>query len=102
MPKCKITVEKMMFHPELAKEYEVPDLYELCPHFEEGQTFEVDTLTGLPEGFGCSWAWTNIHPYFVHLMLGGTFSWSKDEGSTIACCSDPVRPVVFKLERIED
>lgn len=28
--------------------------------------------------------------------------WSNDERLMIACCNDGTRPVVFKLERIDD
>jgi uncharacterized repeat protein (TIGR04076 family) len=35
------------------------------------------------------------------MMLGAKFStWMNDEDTFIACCSDGIKPVVFKLERI--
>jgi uncharacterized repeat protein (TIGR04076 family) len=36
---------------------------------------------------------------------GGAFfdgRWMKQENTMIACCNDGVRPVVFKLERIDE
>jgi len=34
------------------------------------------------------------------LAFGGDFPWFKEKGIAISCCSDGLRPVVFKLERI--
>jgi len=36
----------------------------------------------------------------VHLALGGEFPWMKREGTMISCCTDGLRPVLYKLERI--
>jgi uncharacterized repeat protein (TIGR04076 family) len=33
--------------------------------------------------------------------MGGDFHWMKEPGTLIACCNDGVRPVVFRLERID-
>ncbi|RLB26553.1 MAG: TIGR04076 family protein, partial [Deltaproteobacteria bacterium] len=30
------------------------------------------------------------------------YPWLKQKGVAIACCTDGLRPVIFKLERIED
>lgn len=34
-------------------------------------------------------------------MMGGAFPSSKKSGTNIACCVDGVRPVIFKIERLE-
>jgi len=40
-------------------------------------------------------------------LAGGNFShgifegWMKDTRTMIACCSDGIRPVVFRIERID-
>ena len=100
MARCKITVLRLMFNEDLAKEYakEVG----VCPQFEEGQVFTSDGVK--PEGF-CEEAWTAIGKYvFTFSSGGGGFfkgNWMKDEKVMIACCNDGVRPVVFKLERID-
>jgi len=53
----------------------------------------------MPEGF-CSWAWADIQRDVIHMGLGGDFPWMKKPGVMISCCTDGLRPVVFKLERI--
>jgi hypothetical protein len=37
----------------------------------------------------------------VMIVFGGDFSWMKQPGMVITCCADPMRPVVFKIERID-
>lgn len=78
MPKIRITVLKRTLNPELAKEYCQGDVAP-CPCFTEGQEF-VCSLDK-PEGF-CDWAWRDIHPM-------------------VSCCSDGIRPGVFRIERID-
>jgi uncharacterized repeat protein (TIGR04076 family) len=101
MPSCKITVLKTSFNQELANEYEKPDIGP-CTFFSEGQEFIVDKLVHYPENFGCSWAWNNIYTYFTQIMDGKEFTWMKESNTVIASCTDPVRSVMFKLERIEE
>jgi uncharacterized repeat protein (TIGR04076 family) len=48
----------------------------------------------------CSWAWADIQRDVVHLALGGDFPWIKEKGIGISCCTDGLRPVIFKLERL--
>jgi uncharacterized repeat protein (TIGR04076 family) len=104
MPRCKITVLKTTLQPEIAEEYCQADV-STCPCFEEGQEF----ITGLekPENF-CDWAWNDILRFVSVLLTGGNFSegifqgWMANHETMIACCTDGVRPVIFKLERVED
>jgi len=98
MPKCRITVLKKMFDEDLAKEYKrhvAP-----CALFTEGQEFIAETFEP-PEGF-CGWAWNDICKSYMTLLFGGSFPGMKDKRTFIACCTDGVMPVVFKLERLED
>ena len=63
--------------------------------------FIVDYLTERPENFGCDWAWDDIHKILMIFMTGGSFkNWMKDENQFITCCTDGIKPVVFKIERI--
>jgi len=102
-PTCKITVLKRTLNPELAQEYCEGEVTS-CPCFTEGQEF----VCGLdkPEGF-CDWAWRDIHPMVAVLLAGGNFShgifagWMTNERTMIGCCSDGIRPVVFRIELIE-
>ena len=104
MSRCKITVLKKTLHPDLASEY-CQDEVTLCKNFREGQEFI--TSFAKPKGF-CDWAWNDIHQYVVALLAGGNFAgdlfngWMKDDKTMIACCTDGIRPVVFKMERLED
>ncbi len=104
MPKCKITVIKKSLNKALAKKY-CGKKVGLCEIFKEGDEF----ITALekPNGF-CDWAWNDIHNCVEVIVTGGNFSkgvfegWMKDDNTIIACCTDGIRPVVFKIERIED
>ena len=101
MPACKITVLKTMFNQDLADEYRRPELHQgPCPHYTEGQEFTVQHFGERPEDFFCDWAWNDIHKVLMAVMLGGDFSpWMKDGNTFITCCTDGIKPVVFKLER---
>ena len=35
----------------------------------------------------------------AHLAMGGDFPWMKEKGEMVSCCTDGLRPVIFKLER---
>ncbi|HHT63456.1 MAG: TIGR04076 family protein [Bacillota bacterium] len=102
MAKCKITVEKLMLNEDLAKEYCQGEVG-VCEVFHEGQEF----IAGLekPEGF-CDWAWHDLLPYVASFLAGGNFAgeifdgWMKDDKTMIACCTDGIRPVVFKIEKL--
>ncbi len=99
MPKCRITVLRKDFDQDLVDEYCQPGQLP-CSHFSVGQEFIVDTHPG--DGF-CDVAWNDIYKSYATLMRGGSFSpWMKDDDKLIVCCSDAIRPVTFKLERIED
>ena len=102
MPACRITVLKTMLNQDLAEEYRRPDMaLGPCPFFTEGQEFQVDEIGEKPEDFGCGWAWNDINKIVLALMAGGDFGqWMKFENTYIACCTDGIKPVVFKLERI--
>ena len=104
MAKCKITVLKKMFNPDLAEEYRRADVhYGPCPYYEEGDEFVVGHMGERPEGFFCDWAWNDLHKILFAMQLGGDFDpWMKDRKTFIACCTDGVKPVAFKVERIEE
>ena len=105
MPKCKITVlRKTEPEQDLVQEYLYASLrekgYGACPAFETWQEFVVDS-TKVPEGF-CNWAWADIQRDVVAVALGADFPWIKQRGTTITCCTDAFRPVIFKVERMEN
>jgi len=98
MPRVKITVLKRTIYPDIVDEF-LPSGTSPCEIFEEGQEFILDSVTVPPEGF-CAWAYADIHKYIVLARYDGDFG-LKQEGAAIACCTDGFRPVVFKIERIE-
>lgn len=102
-PACKITVLKTLYHQDLAAEYRRPDVHRgPCPFFSEGQEFIVKYLAERPASFACDWAWNDIHKILLAMMLKADFStWMVDPNTFITCCTDGIKPVVFKLERIE-
>ena len=67
--------------------------------FKEGYSCTV-TDGNMPEGF-CHHAWFNMYHKVTFLRYGGSFDDWAGEGIDYACCADGIRPVVFKLERVE-
>jgi TIGR04076 family protein len=94
-----------MLNQDLAKEHCRSEVT-LCPCFEEGQQFLTSGLEK-PANF-CDWAWNDIYKFVTVLLAGGNFSqgifegWMKDDREMIACCTDGIRPVVFKIEKVVD
>jgi len=99
---CKITVLKTMNNQDLAEEYRREDIHQgPCPFFNVGDEFVVKMISDKPEDFPCGWAWDDIHKLVMTMMLEGDFSpWMKDGDTFITCCTDGIKPVVFKLERM--
>ncbi len=52
----------------------------------------------------CSEAWDAISRYIYTGLQGGSImkGWMKEENTMITCCNDGTRPVIFKIERLED
>lgn len=71
-----------------------------CPVHKIGDEFIVPDDGSCPEGF-CGTAFADIQRDLMHLRYGGDYPWYKEKGIHIACCTDGLRPVFFKLERIE-
>jgi uncharacterized repeat protein (TIGR04076 family) len=99
--KIKITVLKRFVPSEVFKRSPVTPVGTLgaCELFRDGQEFVVGTDGGMPEGF-CTSAWVSIYPNIRVLSFGGELPWYKEKGTAVSCCTDGLRPVVFKLERI--
>lgn len=103
LTRVKLTVIKRI-EPKLIFGDQVPvnpmtgKKYEICQKFKEGQEFTVDNCGEMPLGF-CSWAWRDIYKDLSILQYGGDFPWTKD-GEMITCCSDGIRPVSFRMNRI--
>ncbi|MHA1906976.1 MAG: TIGR04076 family protein [Candidatus Thorarchaeota archaeon] len=65
-----------------------------------GDDFISDGTGKLPEGF-CPHAWYSIFRNVHLLTWGGGYSETIGEGLAFGVCPDGLRPVIFKLERIE-
>ena len=106
MYKCKITVLKRMANQDLIDEYmgderKTNDVAP-CPYCDDGQEYMVENPGVLPEGF-CAWAWADINKEVLAITSGGNIApWIRYPGIAITCCTDGFRPVVFKVERMEN
>jgi len=74
--------------------------YKICDAVEEGDEFVVGRDRGIPEGF-CASAWRSIGDSVSLIQWGGDYYPNLPQGTAITCCSDGIRPVCFKLERLE-
>ncbi|MGC9780093.1 MAG: TIGR04076 family protein [Candidatus Heimdallarchaeota archaeon] len=104
MAKVKITVIKKFKSKDVfGKDYKnlKGEIIPECPVFEEGQVL-ISKDAEKPEGF-CGFGWRAIQPELMVLSFGGNFweSWTEP-GTMYVACPDGIRPVSFKLEKIED
>ena len=102
MIKVKITVVKKLHNKDMFGDKSPVEFTNnpVCDKVELGQEF-ISEGGACPEGF-CAWAFADIQRDITHLRLGGEYPWIKDKGKVLVCCTDGVRPVIFKLERFED
>ena len=104
--KCKITVLRRELFEDLQEKFLANPKSGKCPVFEDGQEFMVENRDFLHmlNGKFCSEAWDSISRYVYSALQGGAImrGWTNDEKVMIACCNDGTRPVIFKLERIDD
>ncbi|MBK5112145.1 MAG: TIGR04076 family protein [Candidatus Heimdallarchaeota archaeon] len=100
--KIKITVLKKFSSKDVLGHYfKFPSGTEMkdCTIVEVGQEFIVEDELTMPEGF-CRWAWVDIYRDVAILTMGGDFDGTT--GLKYSACSDGLKPVVFKLDRIEE
>ena len=103
MPKIKIPVVKRLSFNEIHANSDVGCTFNIdpvCPLFQEGQEFVTD-LSTVPEGF-CAGAFVDIFRFISGLRSGANYPWVKEKGTVLSCCTDGFRPVVFRLERVEE
>jgi len=103
MPKLKITVLERTFNHEIAEAYGSDGFkqgrgFGPCPNFQDGQEFVLDGLSK-PERF-CNWAWADLHGAIRTVAFGGEHDYLKKRGAALACCTDGMKPVVFRIERV--
>ena len=107
MAKCKVTVIGKRYDRDLAQRYLSDPDAGPCPDFEVGQEFLFDIATygSMNRGNFCTEAWDAISKYIWTCMRGGSpmeEGWYRDDRVTVACCNDGIRPVIFRIERVED
>jgi uncharacterized repeat protein (TIGR04076 family) len=69
-----------------------------CPVFKEGQQFVIDLYPPTqPDGF-CGWAWYDIQRSLSIAIESGEMNF----GISFPTCNDGLRPVVFRLEQIDE
>ena len=105
MVELKITVLKAFSSEEAFGKAKAEELgakpNNVCSVMKEGAVFTVKEDGNIPEEF-CTWMWHDIYRAVVTLRMGGNFPWAKEEGTIISCCSDGMRPVIVKIERIKE
>lgn len=102
--KCKITVLRKECYKDLQEEYLADPKSGPCDLFKVGQEFIVEKFADLMVDSFCTEAWDSISRYVYAALQGGSImnGWTNDEGMMIACCNDGTRPVIFKIERIDE
>ena len=66
----------------------------------EREEFISEGTGNMPEGF-CPHAWNSIYRNVHLLTWGGGYSETIGDNIAFGVCPDGLRPVIFKLERIE-
>jgi uncharacterized repeat protein (TIGR04076 family) len=77
--------------PEPVWEHVVP-----CEYFRPGQRFVVDADSALPDGF-CPTAWRDLQGKIASALRD-----ADPLTPQIVCCMDGLRPVTFRIQRVED
>lgn len=99
--KFKITVVKT-FEPKdvLGHDFYMPSGKKIVKcDLKEGESF-ISIDGNIPEGF-CNAAWAAIYPTIKMFRFGGNYP-AFEPGTAFTTCSDGIRPVSFKLEKIDD
>ncbi len=98
--KAKITVLKRQDPKDIFDTYPVNEKTWMvpCGVYEDGQEFILERFR-MPEGF-CPSAWQSIYGQVQTIINGGDFPYFDEKGVAVTCCTDGMRPVIFKVERI--
>jgi len=100
--KCKVTVIKRACNMELVNLYvKIPENISACNKVKDNQEFIISNPYEMPEGI-CSYAWADIRPQILAIASGGTFEFLKEKNIAIATCTDLFRPVIFKIEKVDE
>ena len=100
--KIKVTVIKKLDMREIHPDEDwgaAESLEPICPAFNVGDEFIVDSEC--PKGF-CAGAFVDLWRFISGMRAGANYSWMKKPGTLLTCCTDGFRPVIFKLERLDE
>ena len=108
--KCKITVLRKECFQDLQESYLADPKSGPCSMFEVGQEFilerhgDKNDFLHMMDGKFCAEAWDCVSRYVYTALQGGSImrGWTNDEKMMISCCNDGTRPVIFKIERIDE
>lgn len=111
---CKVTVLDKKVFADLQEAYLADPASGECPCFAVGEEFLFERADGHDDfwhfgrdrdpKFPCAEAWDCISRYIYTALAGGAImkGWTADERVMVACCNDGTRPVVFKIERLDE
>ena len=103
MSDIKITVLQRTVAEDLMQKYGAKELT-ICDQFKEGDVF-ISKNGSRPENFTCGEAWHSFGKYAFALAHGANGFWENwipERKISINSCNDGLRPVIFKLEVIDD
>jgi uncharacterized repeat protein (TIGR04076 family) len=68
----------------------------------QGEEFVIDPSV-VPEDFcaHCAWAWADIRKGILTVAMGANMPGIRQPGTVITDCTDWLRPVIFKVERMD-
>ena len=98
MVQARITVLQVPVFRELVEKLLPKEVWEEvgpCEFFKLDQSFIIDACADMPAGF-CPSAWFDLRDKFAACL--------RDEDPLtpmIVCCQDGLRPVTFRIERLE-
>jgi uncharacterized repeat protein (TIGR04076 family) len=104
LPRIRITVERKFSPSEVfgheMKQASSGDAIPSCGFVEEGQEFIAENSFKMPDGF-CGWAWRDITVRLTKFDLIDDMDWPERDVTYVAC-GDGIRPVIFRVERLDD
>jgi len=104
-PIVKITVLRRALFEDLCHEFGAPEFLEAggcspCGRFRDGQEFILANGLDKPDAF-CSYAWADIRHELMAILNGGNRPYIRAKGTAVVCCTDAMKPVLFKIERLD-
>jgi uncharacterized repeat protein (TIGR04076 family) len=73
----------------------------LCECFSDGQEIIIEDYLAVPDSF-CTSAWADIRKDILTIAMGANMPGIRQSGTLITSCQDWFRPVLFKVERMEN